>query len=150
MAIIHRLAYVLSIVCVNSAYAALVTDNVAVGYTVAKLCSMSGLPPTISLNAQGGQPFSYATAFNITCNSNANIQLSLTSSNASSTQMRLKVNFQNKYINYSATINNTSFPSGVYQTITPNNPGQYQLALNFAAPDYAGTFRDTLTFTLTY
>jgi hypothetical protein len=107
------------------------------------------VPPTVSLNAVGGQAFSYTTNFNIACNAQTGITLKLSSLNATGTQMRLKSNSGNKFISYSATVAGTSYPSGVAQSITPN-ASNYLLNLNFAAPDYANTFKDTLTFTLTY
>jgi spore coat protein U-like protein len=140
---------ILSSLCISDAFAASATANIAVSYAVPRVCSFSNLPATINLNAQGGQAFTYSTSFNITCNTNSNINLSLASQNKTGTQMRLRSNTGNKFILYSAAVNGTNYPSNTAQSITPNATS-YLLYLSFAAPDYANTFRDTLTFTLTY
>lgn len=139
----------LSFLWFGDVFAATATANIAVLYTVPRVCSLSNLPATISLNAMGGQAFTYSTSFNITCNTTSNINLTLASLNSTGTQMRLKSNSGNKFILYSAAVNGTNYPSNMPQSITPNAPS-YLLYLSFAAPDYANTFRDTLTFTLTY
>jgi hypothetical protein len=125
------------------------TSQVPVSYAVASTCSFKNLPATINLNAQGGQPFYYSINFNINCNTNSTISLTLSSLNAQGTQMRLKSASQNKFINYIASVNGTAYPSGSPQIITPN-AASYPLYLSFAAPDFANTFKDALTFTLTY
>lgn len=139
----------MSFLWLSNVFAATATANIAVLYTVPRVCSFSNLPATISLNAMGGQAFTYSTSFNITCNTTSNINLTLASLNKTGTQMRLKSNSGNKFILYSAAVNGTNYLSNVAQSIAPNATS-YLLNLSFAAPDYANTFRDTLTFTLTY
>lgn len=130
-----------------------VTANVAVSYALGRLCAFSGLPASINLNQLGGQAFSYTTNFNISCNFNNAMTLTLSSLNRSGTQMRLrKTSGTPRFINYTAMVSGTSYSSNVAQSITAAaSPGtNYLLQLNFAAPDYAGNYTDTLTFTLTY
>lgn len=140
---------VLSWLLVGNVIAITATGNLSASYNVARICSITNVPASINLNAADGQAFGYSATFNIDCNAQSGITLTLSSLNATATQMRLKSNSGSNYINYSATVNGDNYPSGVAQSITPN-ASSYLLDLNFAAPDYADTFKDTLTFTLTY
>lgn len=122
-------------------------SNIDVGYNVPVVCSINGLPSTVNLSVLATQTGTYATNFQVVCNTNDVINLTLSSTNQSDGVARL-TSSAGRYLNYQAIINNVTYVMGTSNQIAPN--ANNNLILNIDKPVYAGKYQDSLVFTISY
>ncbi len=121
--------------------------DINVAYSVPVTCALANLPTSVNLSILSTQTGLYTTNFEVNCNTNNSIGLTLTSANQLSGGARL-LSANGDYLNYTVAINNIVYTMGQSNMVVPNISNS--LRIDIAKPTYAGQYQDTLVFTISY